>query len=120
MIDNKAEQLYRNFDGCIAKMRKMVGSWSQFRLTLPGRMAIAKLMILLSQVTFHGTILDPTEVQLRIMSKIIEGFVTHNIVIAKERLYVLAKKGGLGLINLEHFLAAQRCSWIRRCFFKNK
>jgi hypothetical protein len=29
---------------------------------------------------------------------------------------VPVKKGGLGLINLENFLAAQKCSWIRRCF----
>jgi hypothetical protein len=96
-------------------MRKIVGNWSRFRLTLPGRIAIAKSMIL-SQVTFHATILEPTAVQLRVMNEIIEGFVTHNIVISKERIYVPVKKGGLGLINLESFLAAQKCSWIRRCF----
>ncbi len=56
LIDNKAEHLERNFDVCITKMRKIVGNWSRFRLTLPGRIAIAKSMIL-SQVTFHGTIL---------------------------------------------------------------
>jgi hypothetical protein len=115
LIDNKAEHLERNFDVCITKMRKIVGNWSRFRLTLPGRIAIAKSMIL-SQVTFHGTILEPTTVQLRVMNEIIEGFVTHNIVISKERMYVPVKKGGLGLINLENFLAAQKCSWIRRCF----
>ena len=117
LIDNKVEHLERNFDVCITKMRKIVGNWSRFRLTLPGRIAIAKSMIL-SQVTFHGTILEPTAVQLRVMNEIIEGFVTHNIVISKERIYVPVKKGGLGLINLESFLAAQKCSWIRRCFLK--
>jgi hypothetical protein len=117
LIDYKAEQLERNFDVCIAKMRKIVGNWSRFHLTLPGRIAIAKSMIL-SQVTFHGTILEPTTVQLRVMNEIIEGFVTHNLVISKDRIYVPVNKGGLGLINLESFLAAQKCSWIRRCFFK--
>ncbi|MFN9942541.1 MAG: hypothetical protein ACK56I_24030, partial [bacterium] len=41
-IDNKAEQLEKNFDKCISKMRQIVGNWSRFRLTLPGRIAIAK------------------------------------------------------------------------------
>ncbi len=114
-IDNKAERLGENFDKIIMKMRKIVGNWSRFRLTLPGRIAIVK-SLLLSQVTFPGTILDPTAVQLADMNGIIEGFVTHNIVIAKDRIYTPVKKGGIGLINIESFLAAQKCAWIRRCF----
>jgi hypothetical protein len=41
-IDSKVENLDRNFDNCITKMRKTVGNWSRFRLSLPGRIAIAK------------------------------------------------------------------------------
>jgi hypothetical protein len=116
-IDNKAEQLEKNFDKCISKMRQIVGNWSRFRLTLPGRIAIAK-SLLLSQITFHGTVLDPTPAQLNEINQIIESFVTYKTVIAKERIYLPVKKGGLGMVNIESFLAAQKCAWLRRCFVK--
>ncbi len=41
-INSKVENLDRNFDNCINKMRKTVGNWSWFLLSLPGRIAIAK------------------------------------------------------------------------------
>jgi hypothetical protein len=116
-IDNKAEQLEKNFDKCISKMRQIVGNWSQFRLTLLGRIAIAK-SLLLSQVTFHGMVLDPTTVQLNEINQIIEGFVTYKTVISKERIYLLVNRGGLGMVNIESFLAAQKCAWLRHCFIK--
>jgi hypothetical protein len=116
-IDAKIENLERNFDKCITKMRKTIGNWSRFRLSLPGRIAIVKSLVL-SQVTFHGTLLDPNPEQLAIMSEIMENFVMHNIVIAKERIYAPAKLGGLGMIKLEPFLVAQKCAWIKRCFIK--
>jgi len=116
-IDSRVERLGVNFDKCISKMRQVVGNWSRFRLTLPGRIAIAK-SLLLSQITFPGTVLDPDPGQLNEMNTIIESFVTHNLVIAKERIYAPVAKGGLGLIRIDTFLAAQKCAWIRRCFNK--
>ncbi len=41
-VDSKVENLDRNFDNCITMMRKTIGNWSRFRLSLPGRIAIAK------------------------------------------------------------------------------
>jgi hypothetical protein len=116
-IDQNLVQLDQNFEKIISKLRQIVGNWSRFRLSLPGRIAIAK-SLLLSQVTFPGTILDPSREQLATINGIIEDFVTYGIVIAKERIYAPAKKGGLGLINIENFLAAQKCAWVKRCFNK--
>jgi len=62
--------------------------------------------------------LDPDPRQLAEMNNIIEDFVTRNIVISKERIYMKPEKGGLGMIKLDHFLDAQKCSWIRRCYHK--
>jgi hypothetical protein len=98
-------------------MRQIVGNWSRFRLTLPGRIAIAK-SLLLSQVTYPGTVLDPSPQQLVEINRIIEDFVTYKVVISKERIYAPVSKGGLGMINIESFLAAQKCAWIRRCVSK--
>jgi hypothetical protein len=116
-ISNDINSLSENFDICISKMRKIVGNWSRFRLTLPGRIGIAKTM-LLSQVAYHGAILNPTARQLGTMEEIIENFVTSGIVISKQRIYLPVREGGLGLIKLENFLHAQKCAWIRRCVHK--
>jgi exonuclease III len=116
-IDDNAAKLGRNFDKCISKIRQVIGNWSRFRLSLPGRIAIAK-SLLLSQVTFPGTVLVPSQEQLITISSLIEDFVTHGIVIAKNRIYAPPKKGGLGLVNVENFIAAQKCAWIRRCFYR--
>jgi hypothetical protein len=79
--------------------------------------AIAKSLIL-SQVTFHGTLLDPDPGQLAVMNELLENFVTHNIVVAKDRIYAPVGQGGLGMIKLEPFLVAQKCAWVRRCYQK--
>jgi hypothetical protein len=113
-IDNKLEHLEKNFGNCIVKMNQICANWNRFRLTLPGRIGIAKAM-LLSQLSYPGTILEPTNMQLEEMNVIIERFVTQNIVIAKERIYCPVKKGGLGMIKLSSFLDSLKCIWIKRC-----
>jgi hypothetical protein len=35
--------------------------------------------------------------------------------VAKKRLYATPKEGGLGLFDLNTFLHAQKCAWIKRC-----
>jgi hypothetical protein len=45
----------------------------------------------------------------------IDGYVTRGIVISKDRLYCRPKSGGLGLIDLNQYITALQCSWIRRC-----
>jgi len=104
-VDSKVQNLAANFDKCIAKMRGIVGNWSRYRLSLPGKIAIAKTF-LLSQITYVGTILDPDPGQLREMTNIIENFVSSNIVIARDRIYSSPENGGLGMINLSTFLDA--------------
>lgn len=113
-ISNDLNSLSSNFDKSISRMRQIVGNWSRFRLSLPGKISIAK-SLLLPQITYPGAILTPTDNQLTEMSEIIENFVTSSIVISKDRIYSPVRSGGLGLIGLKNFLRAQKCSWIRRC-----
>jgi len=118
-IDCTCNKLEENFDSCIQKMRQIAGNWSRFRLSLPGRIAIAK-SLLLSQLAYPGAILKLTAGQLVQINSLIENFVTYGIVIARNRIYASAQDGGLGMIDVENFLHAQKCVWIRRCFFRIK
>jgi hypothetical protein len=114
-IDNRAANLSRHFDGTISKIRQLIGSWERYNLSLMGRICIAKTM-LISQIGYIGCIISPTKDQCNLLQNLIDGYVTKGIVIANDRLYDHPKMGGLGLINLEHYIAALQCSWIRRCF----
>jgi exonuclease III len=115
MIDNRAANLSRHFDGTIRKIQQLIGSWDRYNLSLMGRICIAKTM-LISQIGYIGCIVSPTPDQRTSLQNLIDGYVTKGIVIAKDRLYDHPKVGGLGLINLEHYISALQCSWIRRCF----
>ena len=45
-----------------------------------------------------------------------EKFVTSGFQIAKSRLYVPARLGGIGLFHLETFINALQCTWIKQAF----
>jgi hypothetical protein len=113
-INNRASSLESHFDEKIVKIRQLIGNWSRFNLTLPGRIAISKTM-LISQIGYIGCIVTPTQQQLNILQSLIDNYVKSSIVIANDRLYMKPSDGGLGLINLNSYIAALQCSWVKRC-----
>ncbi len=95
------------------KILNIVRFWDLFRLSLPGRISVVKTLILL-QLNYLGCIIKPSPQLLRDLQKIVDGFALKNLKVAESRLYLPAKLGGLGLINLETYLDAQRIVWITR------
>jgi hypothetical protein len=51
---------------------------------------------------------------IRIIDGLITDYVKGNLNIAKKRLYLPPDQGGLGLFDIQDFLDAQKCSWIKR------
>jgi hypothetical protein len=98
VINNKGTDLENNFERIIAKVRTQIAKWSRFTLSLPGKIAISKTM-LVSQIGYVACIVTPTAAQTTVLQDMIDNYVTHGIVIAKDRLYTKPKNGGLGLIN---------------------
>jgi exonuclease III len=113
-LDNRAANLTDHFDEKIQKIRRLIGSWSRFNLSLPGRISIAKTM-LLSQIGYIGCFITPTDIQLNTMQSLIDGYVKQDLVIAADRLHAKPNEGGLGLIRLASYVAALQCSWLKRC-----
>jgi len=95
------------------KILGIIRFWDLFRLSLPGRISVIKTLVL-PQLNYLGCILKPSERVLKDLQNIIDGFATKNLKVAESRLYLPAKLGGLGLINLETYLDAQRTVWIVR------
>jgi hypothetical protein len=97
----------------ISKMRNICNFWARFNLSIPGRINIAK-SLLLSQVNYLGCIINPTAEQFTAMDQIISGFILGRTNISKERLYLDPTEGGLGMICLKNFLVAQQAIWVKR------
>ena len=112
-IDAELSTLHDNFDSTILKLLKIVQFWSRLNLTLPGRIAIAKTF-LVSQINHIGCFFSPTSTQIIRMQSIVDKFCLGKLNLAKSKIYLPPKKGGLGLIDLSKFLIAQHVMWFKR------
>jgi hypothetical protein len=112
-ITAEPNELHCNFNRIIDKINSLISFWSRFRLTLLGRIAIAKTF-LVSQINYLGCVLQPTAQQLEQMQTAINNFVKKNLQISDMRIYLSINKGGLGFFNLSEFLDSQRCVWLLR------
>jgi exonuclease III len=106
-------------ESTILKLRKIVNFWVRFRLSLPGRLNIAKTF-LLSQVSYLGCIITPTDAQLTTITNIIDGFVKGNLNISRDRICREPSEGGLGMINTRDFIISQQVVWVKRAQLSTK
>ena len=117
-IDNQLKHLHKNFTNIHDKIKSIVRSWTPYKLSLRGRLTIAKTMMC-SQLTYVSTILTPTKEQLDAIQETINNFVQDIHInkknwINKDLMYTAAKHGGMGMVRLTDFTEAIRVSWIRR------
>jgi exonuclease III len=110
---NVPDTLAENFTEVIQQIIKIKNFWVRFNLSLPGRLSIAKTLML-SRVSFLGAILDPDPAQLEIIENIIYGFVKGKLNIAASRVPVPVKNGGLGMINIKDFFETIKLGWLKR------
>jgi hypothetical protein len=73
-INNTASNLQENFEPVIGKIRQLIGSWDRYNLSLPGKIGVAKTM-LLSQIGYIGCIITPDPEQVDTMQELIDGYV---------------------------------------------
>jgi exonuclease III len=106
MIDEMFDTVYRKIAGIIT-------SWERYRLSLPGRIGIAKTLCI-SQLSFIGSVVTPTAEILGRIQNLINNYIVSNLKVAKDRLYRPANEGGLNLINLTNFLTGIQAVWVKR------
>jgi hypothetical protein len=87
--------------------------WDRFRLTLPGRITVAKTFMV-AQLNYAGSFLKPSDIIISEIQEIINNFVKGSMNIAREKICSTTASGGLGMLILSDFLAAHRCAWISR------
>jgi hypothetical protein len=114
-IDSGLQKLQENFQKIIDKIVSLVSFWERYRLSLPGRVAIAKTY-LVSQLNYLGCVIFPTDDDLKRMQLLMNNFIRKNLRISDDRIQRSVELGGLGFFDLKIFLQAQQCAWINRAF----
>jgi hypothetical protein len=109
-ISRKYQDLNTNFNGTIDKITKICRFWERFRLSLPGRINVAKTLML-SQISYVGAIVKPTDEQITTMQTIIDNFILGNMRFSKKFVNISVEKGGLGMIDVKEFVIGLQCSW---------
>ena len=94
------------------RIKKEINFWVRFRLSLPGRLNIAKSM-LYSQVNYLGSFLPFSREQITSFESLVAKFVQGKEKIAYNRIFTPISNGGLGLTGMQTFLNYQKCSWFK-------
>jgi hypothetical protein len=101
------------FQDVYRKICNIIAMWDRYKLSLPGRIGIFK-SLLLSQVSFHGSILRPSTDTVKRIQAVMNNYVIGNLRVAKDRLYTDPGRGGLGLIDLDQYLVGLHVSWVKK------
>jgi hypothetical protein len=93
----------------------MVEYFEKFYLPLAGGISVCKTFML-SQIGYTGSFITPDWNQTKRMQDLMDNFCLGTIRFARKKFYLPANMGGggLGLINIKHFITALQCSWIKR------
>jgi exonuclease III len=112
-IESDLSKLTDNFDTTLKRIRDLKLFWSRFNLSLPGRLGVAK-SLMLAQINYLGCVLTPTDRQLDCMHDLVADFIKGKANIGKERIFYETSHGGTGMIDLRQYIIGQQCSWVKR------
>jgi len=113
VIRNELDNVHDIFQGILAKIVDLISFWDRFKLTLPGRLTIAKTY-LLSQLGYVGCFLTCPDVLLTQMQRVINNYIKGSIPVSDTRIEDSVVNGGLGFFNIGEFLCSQKISWLIR------
>ncbi len=97
----------------IQKIFSIVNYWNNFRLSLPGRIAVAKTL-LYSQIGYLGCIITPTKEQVKTIERLVFNFVKGPLNIAMNRMCLPVTLGGIGLFDIKDYVTALQATWVKR------
>ena len=118
-ISSNPSLLHACHDKTVLKITQIIRFWERFFLSLPGRINIAKTMIL-SQISYLGCIIPPSRDQIVRIRNILDRFLVGKLNISKDRIYMPTNLGGLGMIDISEFIISQQVVWIKRAFLSTR
>jgi hypothetical protein len=102
-ITKSADDLYKNDDKVTEKIRSLVRFWERFRLSLPGRINVAK-SLLLSQIGYYGSVIPVHAEYVTVLQSIMNNFISGKLRLGSKQVTLAIEKGGLGFIDVKNFI----------------
>jgi hypothetical protein len=119
-IDRKINELNRNWDESILKMRRYCLFWGNFGLSISGRLMAAKTYIL-SQAIYLMGVLPLTDEKGAEINDIIANFVKgRGRILERSRQTVCEELGGYGIIDVRVLNKSVKSTWIKRWYEESK
>jgi hypothetical protein len=112
-IDNKVSDLDRNWTECLRKIWGLIHYWSKLRLSITGRVMVAKTF-LVSQATFYMGIIPLEKKRATEIDRAIGSYASGGLKFAYDRINNRIEQGGLGLIGMEELDTAIKVGWVNR------
>ncbi len=103
-----------NYEKVMIKVENLTRFWERFDLSIGGKLSIYK-SLLLPQINYIASILTPPDNVVARLNDTMEKFVAGGLNIRKSKLYSPIKEGGVGMLDLNDFISALQCSWIKWC-----
>ena len=102
-----------NFNKLMVKIRGMSLFWTKFKLSIVGRINIAKTY-LLSQIRFFAPVIPFSKTQLQTLRNEIGSFVRGSLKTTINTVYNAIQQGGLGMIEIESYINTIRVGFFRK------
>ncbi len=103
-----------NWEKAITKMRRLAGYWSQFGLSIAGRVMVAKTYILSQCIYLMGSIPMSDEIGGRVNEILLNYVKGRDRLIERRRQLLNAELGGYGLMSVCMMNVCIKASWIEK------
>jgi hypothetical protein len=113
-ITKNFEDMQTNFKKPIEKIKRIANFWSRFRLSLMGRINVAKTLML-SQISYIASVITPNNDNLNTLKTVIKNFVCGTLSVSSANFSAGIKEGGLGFPDIEEFICGLQISWLKKC-----
>jgi len=114
LIDKKLEKINKNWEKAIIRTQQMISYWSNFRLSITGRIMVSKTYLLPQSIYYMNTLPMGEDVGNELNNKIIDYIRGTDRKLSKDRWFVPKEKGGYGMIDCKKIDIAIKCNWIKR------
>ena len=105
-----------NYNKYIKQAEQVIKHWNKRQLTPMGKITVIKTFIMSKFIHIFTTLPSPKEEKLQTIKKMIYSFLWDSKTdkIKRTKITQPYTRGGLKMVNIEHFINAIKISWIRR------
>jgi len=113
-IDRDLSKLHTNWEEIIRKMKNKINYWKLFKLSISGRVMVAKTYLVCQATYIMGSVPASEKVLDNMNNLIIDYINGKERKLARDRWFLSREMGGYGMFDLKNLDMCIKASWIKR------